>query len=62
MELKCQVYFLLFDGVRFFLGLTCDFWAENPKNKLWDRKDKGMRGLGGCDREADFSAALLTKA
>ncbi len=34
MELKRQVYFLLFDGVRLFWGLTRDFWAENAKNKL----------------------------
>ena len=26
-ELTCQLYFLLFEWVRSFGGLTCDFWA-----------------------------------
>jgi hypothetical protein len=28
VKLTCQVYSLLFEGVRWFWGLTCDFWAE----------------------------------
>jgi hypothetical protein len=28
---KCQLDFLLFEGVRWFWGLTCDFWAENAE-------------------------------
>src|SRR5216683_3623813 len=34
MELTCQLYFLLFEGVRWFWGLTCDFWAENSERKM----------------------------
>jgi hypothetical protein len=32
--LTCQLDLLLFVRVRWFLGLTCDFWAKNAKNKL----------------------------
>ena len=32
-ELTCQLYFLLFEGVGSFWGLTCDFWAENAEKK-----------------------------
>src|SRR5437899_1605415 len=35
--------------------------GKREKINCGDRKNKGMRGLGGCGREADFSAALLTK-
>src|SRR5260370_32633398 len=31
-ELTCKLYFLLFEGVRWFWGLTCDFWAEFEEN------------------------------
>jgi hypothetical protein len=27
-------------GVRWFRGLTCDFWAENAKNNYKDKKQK----------------------
>jgi hypothetical protein len=30
----------LFEGVRWFWDLTCDFWAENAKNKCKDKKQK----------------------
>jgi hypothetical protein len=29
-----QLYFLWFEGVRWFWGLTCDFWGENAKKNL----------------------------
>jgi hypothetical protein len=29
-----QLYFLWFEGVRSFWGLTCDFWAENADKKI----------------------------
>jgi hypothetical protein len=32
VELIRQLDFLLFDVVRWFLGLTCDLWAENAKS------------------------------
>jgi hypothetical protein len=31
---KCKLDLVLFDGVRWFWGLTCDFWAENAKIKI----------------------------
>ncbi len=31
---KFQLDLVLFVGVRRFWDLTCDFWAENAKNKL----------------------------
>jgi hypothetical protein len=49
--------------VSWFLGLTCDFWAENGKRKIASSA-KAMDSvvLGRAPgREADFSAALLTR-
>jgi hypothetical protein len=39
MELKCQLDFLLFEGVRWFWDLTCDFWAENGERKISSMED-----------------------
>jgi hypothetical protein len=27
------------EWVRWFLDLTCDFWAKNEKNNFWTEKD-----------------------
>src|SRR5258706_2139439 len=43
-ELTCQLYFLLFEGVRWFWGLTCDFSAKNAKNKC-NGKNTGNRSV-----------------
>ena len=39
-ELTCQLYFIWFEGVRWFWGLTCDFWAENFEKKCKSNKQK----------------------
>jgi hypothetical protein len=44
VELIRQLYLVLIEGVRWFWGLTCDFWAENAKKKCngkCNRKSKG---------------------
>src|SRR5271163_4330623 len=32
-KLNCQLDLMLLEGVRWFGGLTCDFWAEKGKRK-----------------------------
>jgi hypothetical protein len=58
--------------VRWFGGLTCDFWAENGKNKYKCKKQKQIplrittrkevRVREGGAREADFSTTPFAKA
>jgi hypothetical protein len=44
VELKCQLDLVLFVGFRWFLDLTCCFWAENGKRKI-TAKAKAMKSV-----------------
>ena len=45
VELIRQLYLYLFQWVRWFLDLTCDFWAENAQNKFGGWKEGISQGL-----------------
>src|ERR1700756_2143187 len=66
-ELTCQLYFILFEGVRWFWGLTCDFWAENAERNFEGQKTEAKAidlvaspfGLRSCLRQSGRAASLL---
>src|SRR5271170_4023931 len=45
MELKCQLYFLLFERFRGFWDLTCDSWAEFEEKKKQRRQRQWIQSL-----------------
>jgi hypothetical protein len=45
VELIRQLYLYLFQWVRWFWDLTCDFWAENAKNNFGGWKEGISQGL-----------------
>jgi hypothetical protein len=44
VELTCQLDLVLFVEFSWFWGLTCDFWAENAKEKI-KAKAKAMKSV-----------------
>ena len=42
VELTCNVDVVAFQRVRWIWDLTCDFWAENAKNKCKRNKQKRL--------------------
>jgi hypothetical protein len=50
------------EWVKWFWGLTCDFWAENGKNNLWNGQrqwNQSFGGLGGAVARGETNTGVL---
>jgi hypothetical protein len=64
VELTCHEYVVLEQEVKWFPGLTCDFWAENARRKI-KTKAKAIKSVAspfglrsGLRQDAGLKAPL----